>query len=205
MNDAATFPAFPSIPRLYREVTITEKIDGTNALIHVSDDGTVVRAGSRSRWITTTDDNFGFARWVAEHADELRALGPGSHYGEWYGSGIQRGYGLKEKRFALFNATRWCEHSAEPGIIKQPNPTAPPKLQDKAPACCRVVPVIFRGPFTDAAVTYASRLLRDSGSIAVPGFKNPEGIVVWHEAGRCLFKFTLDGDGHKGAPLAAAG
>ena len=45
------FEAFAKIPRFFRDVTISEKIDGTNAQVFVSEDGTVM-AGSRSRWIT---------------------------------------------------------------------------------------------------------------------------------------------------------
>lgn len=32
------------------------------------------------------------------------------------------------------------------------------------------------------------------GSRAVPGFMNPEGIVVFHEASQTCFKKTIDGD-----------
>src|SRR5271165_3703942 len=103
------FQAFPKIPRLNREIVITEKIDGTNASIHIAEDGTVF-TGSRTKWITPNDDNKGFARWVKEHEDELRTgLGYGTHYGEWWGAGIGRRYGLTEKRFSLFNTTRWTD------------------------------------------------------------------------------------------------
>lgn len=78
------FEEFPKIPRLRRGVTITEKIDGTNGQIFIDEEGNI-KAGSRSRWITPEDDNYGFARWVAEHADELRELGHGRHFGEWWG------------------------------------------------------------------------------------------------------------------------
>ncbi len=54
------FTAFPKIPRLNREIIVTEKIDGTNAQVVVTEDGEV-RAGSRSRWITPEADNFGYA------------------------------------------------------------------------------------------------------------------------------------------------
>jgi hypothetical protein len=84
------FIAFPKIPRFNREWIITEKIDGTNAVVFVSDEG-IVKAGSRSRWITPESDNYGFAKWVHENEDELRTgLGPGFHYGEWWGKGIQK-------------------------------------------------------------------------------------------------------------------
>ena len=125
---------FPKIARLAREIIVTEKIDGSNGVVYVGEDGEVV-AGSRSQWLIGSD-NFGFAKWVQEHADELRALGPGRHYGEWWGSGIQRGYGLPkgEKRFSLFNVARWSTEFAEV-------PATP------RPACCYAVPVLYRGPF----------------------------------------------------------
>ena len=167
---------FAKIARLNREVIVTEKIDGTNALVHVGDDGTV-RAGARTRWIEPTPkgDNFGFAAWVAARVEELRALGPGFHYGEWYGAGIQRGYGLREKRFALFNVGRWNEE-AHP------------------PLCCGIVPVLARGMDIRAEVERALSDLRRFGSIAVPGFAKPEGVVVFHSASGGLYKVTLEKD-----------
>jgi len=55
------FEAFPKIARLNRNCVITEKIDGTNAQIHITDEGEVL-VGSRNRYLTGTgkDDNFGF-------------------------------------------------------------------------------------------------------------------------------------------------
>jgi hypothetical protein len=168
------FEAFPKIPRLVREIVITEKIDGTNACIHVAEDGTVL-AGSRSRWITPEDDNFGFARWVKANEEALRSgLGLGTHYGEWWGAGIQRRYGLTEKRFSLFNTTRWTDEAR--------------------PAICHVTPEIYRGPFSQVAIDTALEVLRTKGSFASPGFTKPEGIVVFHSASGQLFKVTLEKD-----------
>jgi hypothetical protein len=177
------FAAFASIPRLFRECIVTEKLDGTNAQVFIGDDGTIL-AGSRNRWITPEDDNYGFARWVADHAAELASMGPGAHYGEWWGQGIQRRYGLNEKRFSLFNVGRWGEGGRD---------------ADKKPACCHVVPVLYRGLFTELAIRDTARALEADGSAAAPGFMDPEGIVVWHEKAQALFKYTLGDDGHKGA------
>lgn len=168
------YAPFPKIPRLRRQIVITEKIDGTNALIHVTEAGQVI-AGSRTRWITPDADNFGFARWVADHTDELLGLGPGSHYGEWWGSGIQRKYGLSEKRFSLFNTGRW-------------NTETPP------PVCCSVVPVLALGAFSDELVGDTLSDLRHNGSKAAPGFPKPEGICVYHTAIGSYFKVTIEGD-----------
>jgi len=177
-NELPLFEGFPSIPRLKRSCTITEKIDGTNAQVFVGEDG-VVLAGSRNRWITPEDDNFGFAKWVKDNEEELRTgLGIGRHYGEWYGAGIQRRYGLKEKRFALFNSLRWTD--------------------ENRPKCCGVVPILYNGLFTSTIVEEQLENLRVNGSVAAPGFMNPEGVVVYLPATRGFFKVTLGGDGHKG-------
>lgn len=172
------FQAWPSTPRLYRDCTITEKIDGTNACVVVTDEGEVA-AQSRKRMITPGDDNYGFARWVYHHEGSLRtALGPGYHYGEWYGQGIQRGYGLTEKRFALFNVDRWQavaeDLEAVPGL--------------------EVVPVLDRWAFGDGVIAGSLDRLRHFGSVAAPGFRRPEGVVVWHHAARQAFKVLLDND-----------
>ena len=91
------FQDFPKMARLARDVIVTEKIDGTNAQVCIAEDGTLL-AGSRTRWITPADDNFGFAAWVEAHRDELLTLGPGRHLDEWGGAAIHRGHGLRETR-----------------------------------------------------------------------------------------------------------
>ena len=68
------FTEFPKMARLARDVIVTEKIDGTNAQVFICDDGTLL-TGSRSRWITPADDNFGFAAWIEAHRDELLTWG----------------------------------------------------------------------------------------------------------------------------------
>lgn len=116
------FTPFPKIPRLFRDIVITEKIDGTNAAITFTpEDGWTLITQSRSRVIISSDDNFGFARWAENNAEALfEVLGFGTHFGEWWGSGIQRGYGLPkgEKRFSLFNVHRWkdVDFSSVPGL-----------------------------------------------------------------------------------------
>lgn len=178
------FQEFQKIPRLKRDMVITEKIDGTNAVVAIGEDGSF-QVGSRTRWITPDADNHGFARWAYDHQSELMQLGPGRHFGEWWGSGIQRGYGLPkgEKRFSLFNAGRWTpHHDVADGDMLHP------------PECCEVVPVLYRGPFSSDAVSTVLERLQRLGSSAAPGFMNPEGIVVYHAASRSLFKVTLEKD-----------
>lgn len=187
------FRGFPKMARLSRDVIITEKLDGTNAQVFIDEDGSIT-AGSRTRWITPGDDNFGFAAWVHEHRDELLTLGPGQHFGEWWGKGIQRNYGLNERRFSLFNVGRWALHGTEPKTVQTANPRVV-RTQDVLPPCCGLVPVLYKGPFDTLEVWSTVETLRLLGSQAAPGFMKPEGIVVFHTAANVGFKKTLDNDG----------
>jgi hypothetical protein len=168
------FQDFGKIARLTREIVITEKIDGTNGCIYIGEDGAFM-TGSRSRWITPEMDNHGFSRWAHEHRDELMALGPGRHFGEWWGSGIQRRYGLTEKRFSLFNVHRWAADATRP-------------------ACCHVVPTLYRGMFLEPAIDAALANLVEFGSVAAPEFMKPEGVIIYHTAAKTLFKKTIEKD-----------
>lgn len=207
------FRDFPKMARYSRECIITEKIDGTNAqillvsiaeLLHgdnlhlatfVEDrmlpDAMAMFVGSRMRWITPgkQTDNYGFASWAHENFQELKKLGPGRHFGEWWGKSIQRGYGMDERVFSLFNVGRWEEmpsYADEPGIFD--------KKTNVRVRCCSVVPTIVTGEFQTDLVDYAMGQLRDGGSLAAPGYRDPEGIVIWHCAANLGFKKTLKND-----------
>lgn len=171
------FEGFGKIPRLYRDIVITEKLDGTNAQILVTPDGEV-HAASRNRWITPEKDNYGFARWVEENKDQLVRLGPGRHFGEWWGQGIQRRYDKNCKTFSLFNVHKFAENR---------------------PDCCDVVPVLYQGPFSQTEIDKTIDRLNNAGSVAAPGFMYPEGIIVWHSHARQYYKITCkDDQTHKG-------
>lgn len=169
-----TFTPFPKIPRLYRKCVITEKLDGTNASIFISEDGEF-KAGSRNRWISIDDDNYGFARWCEQNKEELMKLGPGHHFGEWWGLGIQRGYNKDEKIFSLFNTFRWGD----------------PEIR---PMCCDLVPVLYEGLYSDEIVQQCLSILKGEGSMAALGFMKPEGIMIYHEASKQYFKVTCEND-----------
>jgi hypothetical protein len=207
------FREFPKLARLSREIVITEKLDGTNASVYVfprpvdgcpgsdasqaewesakekavvviDDCPTLILAGSRTRWITPEDDNFGFAAWVKENAEQLAELGPGHHFGEWWGRGIQRTYGLAERRFSLFNTGRWVPYQS--GFAG-----------DECPPCCGIVPILYRGEFNTDSVQRELDILKNTGSRAAPGFMDPEGVVVYHTAAGVCFKKTLGDDDGK--------
>jgi len=195
MNTKTEFTEFPKMARLSREVVITEKIDGTNASICITEDGRFL-TGSRTRWITPQDDNFGFSAWAHAHKDELMTLGKGLHFGEWWGSGIQRGYSLAkgDKRLSLFNVSRFHLHGTEAREILQADPTKPKKFTQELPSCVGLVPELWRGIFSTDAVSTQIERLRTIGSVAASGFMNPEGIVVFHTAAGVGFKKTLEKD-----------
>lgn len=212
------FQKFNKIPRLSRDIVITEKIDGTNGQIYIikeddlmvdydgdrrylvdhefidkyclyNDSDLYMFAGSKTRWLdcSSNGDNYGFAKWVKVAAEELLKLGEGRHYGEWWGRGIQRGYGLDEKRFSLFNAGRWLEYYDEHEA----------ETKEKCPECCSVVPILYNGPLY-LQDYYAPNefigYLKTNGSVAAPLFMNPEGIIIYHTASGKLFKKTILND-----------
>ncbi len=183
--DKLEFQPFPKMPRLSREVFVTEKIDGTNAQVFITEDG-LIFAGSRNRWLTPEKDNYGFCQWVNQNKEELLKLGPGRHFGEWWGLGIQRGYGLSERCFSLFNVSRWLPLEFG-GVFDS-------KLAQPGPNCCRVVPTIWRGEFDLFDFEMFKHMMESHGSFAAPGFRAPEGIVIYHTAAGIYFKKTLMDD-----------
>lgn len=210
------FQGWGKIPRLNREMVVTEKIDGTQAAVGIKFEAFDIRdsmpdvtnakvidrggfevngminlafvyAQSRNRIINPHMDNHGFANWVWDNAEDLmNTLGEGLHFGEWWGSGIQRGYGLPkgEKHFSLFNVKRW--EFLDDDLVQQKDLPYIPGL-----GC---VPVVYSGLFSTLAVTGCIESLKLTGSLAAPGFMRPEGVVVYHTAGNLMFKATIEND-----------
>lgn len=176
MTNSPLFQGWPKIARLRRDIIITEKIDGTNAAVGILEDGTVY-AQSRTRILRPGEsDNFGFRAWVEANREELiELLGPGLHFGEWWGKGIQRGYGLSGRRFSLFNARRFQDLPGNRIGVG-------------------VVPTLYEGEFHSTAIDTVLDHLELLGSAAAPGFMRPEGIVVYHTAANVGFKVTLEND-----------
>lgn len=207
------FQPWPSISRLNKDAIYTEKIDGTNAAVVIeriaTSDGPyadwelellgwsgkedvvydetgvyLVAAQSRKRFITPGDDNFAFAKWVYDNSSKLvKVLGEGRHFGEWWGSGIQGGYGLSggERRFSLFNVKRW-----EMQLTHKHGHKDIPELY--------MVPVLDKATFSTVRAKELVEELREHGSFASPGFMKPEGVVVFHTASGTPYKTFLEND-----------
>lgn len=182
-----SFTPFGKLQRLYDSrhgVVITEKVDGTNAGIHIRN-GIVAGVQSRKRLITPEDDNYGFAAWVTDNeAMIVELLGDGLHFGEWMGRGIQRGYGLNDNRFLLFNTPRWRNTLPDPRL---------PQLG--------VVPLLYWGDVEenglDCAVAYARSTLELEGSQVNPGYVNFEGVVVFFPDSGASFKHVINAPSSK--------
>lgn len=170
------FTPWPKIARFRRDVIISEKIDGTNCAIGIADDETVWTQ-SRNRIIPSDGNHFGFPQWVQENREGLvSTLGPGVHFGEWWGKKIARAYDQDERIFSLFNTSRWNEDNVKvvPGLS--------------------VVPVLYSGPLIGAGIYQSLWTLKMLGSQAAPGFMRPEGIVIFHTAADIMFKITIEND-----------
>lgn len=169
------FKSFGKITRYENKVhlRITQKMHGTNAQICIFNNPDLVDpncitnpqpfdilVGSRNRWITPENDNFGFAQWCYTHKDFLiKLLGEGRHYGEWCGPGINSGEGLTEKTLFLFNK--------QIDICALPIRTVPTLFDNEVPY--NLINTIVSMKMDD---------LKNKGSEAVPGFMTPEGVVI---------------------------
>ncbi|MDB4261451.1 RNA ligase family protein [bacterium] len=175
----AEFKAWEKIPRDNPfTVTISEKMDGTNACVIIQE-GVIIGVQSRKRLITQEDDNYGFAAWVFENETDLLSLGDGYHYGEWAGIGIQKNpHALDSKKFFLFNTFRWNENN--------PN----------RPKCCEVVKVLFQGELKPETIPNLLEVLKEGAGEG----ETPEGVVAYYHAFRKYTKHTIkspNGKWHK--------
>ena len=158
---------------------------------------TQVRFGSRNRYITFNNDNAGFANFFRHYETKLKDIAkdiivaanseasqtnekptegyPFRIYGEWFGRGIQRDYGLKDKffmPFSYFYAEKLIEYQV-PNIIT-PN-------------------VMYTGKFSMEVVNTCMQQLKLNGSGLVKDYKQPEGIVIFFPKYNFRLKETFDG------------
>lgn len=169
MDDFKSYPKIEQIGKLH--MSITQKIHGTNAQIYIyhENQSWQVKVGSRTRWLTPEDDNYGFAKWVHENANELIKLGEGRHYGEWCGKGINSGEGLSIKTFILFDWWKYTDKEKFPFH---------PFVSETLPI--RTVPVLYTGAFSYEKIDEVMNTLKTEGSRLTPvgWFMKPEGVVI---------------------------
>lgn len=212
------FPKFKKVPRWSRDIIITEKIDGTNALVDIEEvsgvsqydavkqvendpytiaanfedlpEGTVqfMRAGSRERWLAPKAKN---ARILGGKSSEVDNYG----FAQW----------VNDNAFELFKlgvGTHYGEwwgqgigrkYGGRPRSFSLFNVGrwTDPTVR---PACCEVVPTLYAGANHEGGISNALDTLLNFGSIAASGFMQPEGIVIFHTASGQLYKKLLEKD-----------
>jgi hypothetical protein len=178
-----TFIKWPKTVRLENEkFTITEKLDGTNSQIIITEDYEIF-AASRSGFLTAEKDNHKFYQWVrARQETLLNLLGPGRYVGEFVGRGIQRNYGLQEQRFYLFNGLH-------PDMVDSDFRNALRSIN------IGFVPVLaedinFWGLPKEIKDASADLLLNGS---QVNHYDQPEGIVIRSNPSNIIWKVIFDG------------
>lgn len=190
------FRKWGATPRWHKGLTITEKIDGTNACVVIYDGQ--VKAQSRNRMITPDDDNAGFAKWVYENAGALTdTLGYGYHYGEWFGPGIQKNpLGVESKRFALFGATKYTEGNGYELNKVDGLETVPLLFHGQADAW--TIPHLLEklniyGSKVEGAKTETVEVFPGPDGV-YPVAAKAEGVIVYHKETQQKYKILLEGD-----------
>lgn len=200
------FEPFPKVPRLSRSMTITEKIDGSNASVWVS----------YAPSLNPTEDNLTsrVAEELAEagifrvlHEDLMYSIRAGSRtrfivpckggdnhgFAAWVcqfaaelvklGEGVHHGewWGAGIQRRYGLDHKRFSLFNTD-------------RWGEERPECCHVVPVLHQGLFDTETILDVLNELQANGSRAAPGFMRPEGVMIWHHGSRSMFKKTIEGD-----------
>ncbi len=194
------FKAWGSTPRENKNKTITEKIDGTNACLVITN-GKIV-AQSRKRIITPEDDNYGFAKWAHANAGVLfDTLGYGYHYGEWYGEGIQKNpLGIEGRRFALFHPTKYNEANGY-DLSKVDGLETVPLLHHGQCDVWTIPDImsdldIYGSKVVGAKRTKIVRDLGDGYTYEIDKAATAEGIIIWNNETRTRTKMLLENDAY---------
>lgn len=165
--------------RRLSECTVSEKAHGSNGAIafqvtqieppkgrevYILDFEMAVQ--TRTRIVTTQDDQTGIARWAEANRDTLikdlcyidgvppQKDGLSYHFGEF----MTRGH--KEPHFYLFNTRRWTG-------VKFKTPTL------------KVVPVLYQGEYYEGVIEECLEDLRQNGSRIHPGLPAEGTVTYW--------------------------
>lgn len=195
-NTMGHFKSWGSTTRENKNKTITEKIDGTNACLVITDGE--VKAQSRKRMITPDDDNYGFARWAYDNAGALLdTLGYGYHYGEWYGEGIQKNpLGIEGKRFALFHATKYT--AANGFDLEQVDGLETVPLLHHGQCNLWTIPNIMQDLDLYGSKVKGARVEKVPSfmdmNITFDRAASAEGIIIWNNETKTRTKMLLEND-----------
>jgi hypothetical protein len=212
------FRAWPKIARLYRDIVITEKIDGTNGAVGIefgcleedfhydftngdSDLGVIVDRGGFE-----VNGLHNVARVYAQARKRVITPKEDNHgFAAWVWDNAEAlvdalGVGLHFGEWwgGGINRGYWLpkgEHRFS--LFNTSRWAADTNLYVdgflRVPELS-VVPTLYQGEFSTLAVAGVMEQLRLGGSVAEPQYMNPEGIVVFHTAANTMFKATLEND-----------
>jgi hypothetical protein len=219
------FQPWPKIARLNRDITITEKIDGTNAAIGIQqipegmvmgkpfDDLSVFRQTNTTAIVSQPleEDEFGTPPpalyWVWSQSRN-RVITPGkstdnSGFAGWVAEHADvlvtfLGEGLHFGEWWGRGIQRGYDQDGKRFSLfntHRYSGLASDPVLFDDGTALTTVPELYRGPFGEYHIQSAINDLDLGGSRAAPGFMRPEGVIVFHQASQVPFKVTIEGDG----------
>jgi hypothetical protein len=221
ISEMTDYPKFGAISRRYRDITITEKIDGTNGLISIE---RAPFGSSIQRWARMEADLFVVLgndlaedglpdhEFLVRAGSRNRWLSVGTHdnygFAKWVednaetliadlGEGMHYGewWGSKIGRgYGLTNGERRFSLFNVGRWMDHDERLGPQYPVFSTPNLSGVPVLEWEKPNSDEVIQDVLADLRKRGSFAQDGFMNPEGIVIWHTQGHFYEKVTLEND-----------
>lgn len=209
MSDLPPFEPFNKIPRLNRECFVTEKLDGTNAVVYVyhacQDEKCLSHGIDVSTLAESTPEKCAWCgkapgldlaagsknKWIRIGEDNAgfaawveKNKADLLTLGPGWHHGEWHGAGINGNRYGLTDKRfalfdRRWNESNEKFVGR--------------PKCCLVVPILYRGLFDTQTINTLVGMLRKNGSVMYPG-KPSEGVVVFVPQSQQGFKVTTVGD-----------
>jgi hypothetical protein len=216
------FVEFKKIPRLSRDVIITEKLDGSNGQIVIMSKEKIILECENCDY-TSQDFIDKFCLYIhpdnphVEEKDKLYIFAASRN--RWLNVGKQNdnhafAYWVKENAPDLVMLGEGRHYGEYYGKSIQRGYGLDHKrfalfntskwqnrglklIDDKqqyAPVPCEVVPTLYEGNFDTQVIEYYLDKLAREGSVAVRGFKPAEGVVIYHTASGHYYKKTVEND-----------
>jgi hypothetical protein len=205
------FQPWPKTPRFFRDIVITEKIDGTNAAVLIHEypfgfhaeaqpwDGKIVK-------IVLGPDNpetgLPDHEYTVSAQSRKRLITPtddNAGFAQWVWDNADHlvatlGIGAHFGEWWGKGIQR--QYGKDRRIFSLFNTSRWGDILafDPDPHGLAVVPVLYEGPMSEDQIFITLDGLKTYGSEASPGYLNPEGIIIFHKAANSVFKVLLEND-----------